>query len=161
VFLGYSNLHKGYKCLNVASGRVYISWDVVFDETIFPFSKLNPNSGAQLKSDVMLLHPTLVPFMSSENVIDNHINDSHTPTEDLVEITSVEVESAVDVGSACLPTPPHPRTRFLSPKILVMTLFVFGQSQENHKTFVRPQHRRSEKGYGCGISSHEKIKLGI
>jgi hypothetical protein len=88
VFLGYSNLHKGYKCLNVASGRVYISRDAVFDEIVFPFSKLNPNVGAQLMSDVMLLHPTLVPFMSSENTVDNHINNSHTPVEDLVEITN-------------------------------------------------------------------------
>ena len=37
VFLGYSSLHKGYKCLHVPSNRVYISRDVVFDENIFPF----------------------------------------------------------------------------------------------------------------------------
>jgi histone deacetylase 1/2 len=35
VFLGYSNLHKGFKCLDVTAGRVYISRDVVFDENIF------------------------------------------------------------------------------------------------------------------------------
>jgi hypothetical protein len=29
-------MHKGYKCLDVANGRVYISRDVVFDESIFP-----------------------------------------------------------------------------------------------------------------------------
>jgi histone deacetylase 1/2 len=32
VFLGYSHMHKGVKCLGVTSGRVYISRDVVFDE---------------------------------------------------------------------------------------------------------------------------------
>lgn len=42
VFLGYSPLHKGYKCLHVPSNRVYISRDVVFDETVFPFSTLTP-----------------------------------------------------------------------------------------------------------------------
>lgn len=40
VFLGYSSIHKGYKCLHVPSNRMYISRDVVFDETIFPFSNL-------------------------------------------------------------------------------------------------------------------------
>jgi histone deacetylase 1/2 len=30
VFLGYSSLHKGYKCLHVPTNRVYISRDVVF-----------------------------------------------------------------------------------------------------------------------------------
>jgi histone deacetylase 1/2 len=49
VFIGYSNMHKGVKCLDVTSGRVYISRDVVFDETVFPFSKLHPNAGSLLR----------------------------------------------------------------------------------------------------------------
>mgnify|MGYP006961257217 CR=1 FL=1 len=32
VFLGYSSMHKGYKCLHVSSIRVYISRDVIFAE---------------------------------------------------------------------------------------------------------------------------------
>ena len=50
VFIGYSNLHKGYKCLEIAIGRIYISRDVVFDETLFPFAKLHPNAGALLRA---------------------------------------------------------------------------------------------------------------
>ena len=38
VFLGYSSMHKGYKCLHIPSNRVYISRDVVFDESLFPFA---------------------------------------------------------------------------------------------------------------------------
>jgi hypothetical protein len=45
IFLGYSVLHKGFKCLDVASGRIYVSRDVIFDETVYPFSHLNPNDG--------------------------------------------------------------------------------------------------------------------
>jgi histone deacetylase 1/2 len=44
VFLGYSSLHKGYKCLNVPSNHVFISRDVIFDETVFPFSALLSSS---------------------------------------------------------------------------------------------------------------------
>ncbi|CAH9083274.1 unnamed protein product, partial [Cuscuta epithymum] len=39
VFIGYSTQHKGYKCLS-PSGRVYISKDVVFNESKFPYPTL-------------------------------------------------------------------------------------------------------------------------
>ena len=44
VFLGYSSLHKGHKCLHVPTNRVYISRDVVFDENVFPFSVMPQSS---------------------------------------------------------------------------------------------------------------------
>ncbi|WVZ64164.1 hypothetical protein U9M48_013727 [Paspalum notatum var. saurae] len=59
TFLGYSNLHKGFKYLDHSTGRVYISRDVVFDEEIFPFSKLHSNDGSRLRAENLLLPPTL------------------------------------------------------------------------------------------------------
>jgi histone deacetylase 1/2 len=56
VFLGYSPIHKGYKCLHVPSNRVYISRDVVFDETIFPFSN-SPSTESVSTSSNLLLSP--------------------------------------------------------------------------------------------------------
>jgi hypothetical protein len=58
-FLGYSNMHKGFKCLDVSTGQTYIFRDVVFDENIFPFAKLHPNAGAQLRYEILLLPPSL------------------------------------------------------------------------------------------------------
>ncbi|CAL2259750.1 unnamed protein product [Prunus armeniaca] len=50
VFLGYSSQHKGYRCLDPTTGRVYISRHVVFNETIFPYKQLQahlvPDAGS-------------------------------------------------------------------------------------------------------------------
>jgi histone deacetylase 1/2 len=52
AFLGYSNLHKGYNCLDISTGRIYIFRDIVFDETIFPFASLHSNAGARLRAEI-------------------------------------------------------------------------------------------------------------
>lgn len=65
---------------------VYISRDVIFDEHIFPFSKLHPNAGALLRSQILLLPENLAPSSSSSSsqhqvqVLDHLTNappDSH------------------------------------------------------------------------------------
>jgi hypothetical protein len=60
VFLGFSNFYKGFKCLDPASGRVYISRDVIFDETIIPFSELHPNVSRRLQDEISLLPNNLL-----------------------------------------------------------------------------------------------------
>ena len=39
IFLGYSAFHNGYRCLSLASGKLYISCDVIFQEHIYPFKE--------------------------------------------------------------------------------------------------------------------------
>jgi hypothetical protein len=58
--LGFSNFYKGFKCLDPASGRVYISRDVIFDETIIPFSELHPNVSRRLQDEISLLPNNLL-----------------------------------------------------------------------------------------------------
>jgi histone deacetylase 1/2 len=55
VFMGYSPRHKGVKCLDLSTGRIYISRDVVFYENVFPFTSLNPNAGPLLRKEILLL----------------------------------------------------------------------------------------------------------
>jgi hypothetical protein len=51
VFLGYSNIHKRFKCLDLSTNRVYISHDVIFDENVFTLTKLQPNVSPRLRGN--------------------------------------------------------------------------------------------------------------
>lgn len=50
VFIGYSPNHKGYKCLDSHTGRVYISRHVWFDEMVFPFKNAQVDGPPILRS---------------------------------------------------------------------------------------------------------------
>lgn len=41
VFLGYSLNHRGYRCLDPRTGRIYLSCHVVFEEGSYPFMDKN------------------------------------------------------------------------------------------------------------------------
>jgi hypothetical protein len=63
--------------LDISTGRVYISRDVVFDENVFPFSKLHSNAGARLRSEILLLPPSLLNSSVEEQTVDDHMfNDA-------------------------------------------------------------------------------------
>jgi histone deacetylase 1/2 len=59
AFLGYSNLHKGFKCLDISTGRVYISRDVVFDENVFLLQNFIPMLEQDLGLKSFFYHLTL------------------------------------------------------------------------------------------------------
>jgi hypothetical protein len=79
-------LHKGFKCLDISTGRVYISRDVVFDETVFPFADLYPNAGAVLRKEILLLPDHLQnPNQSGLDCTDSIITNQHTILDDGVQ----------------------------------------------------------------------------
>lgn len=60
VFIGYNSSHKGYKCFDRSTGRVYISRHVAFDETIFPFA----NQSLSKRQPPKITHlPTVLPTL--------------------------------------------------------------------------------------------------
>ena len=73
VFLGYSSSHKGYRCLSIATGKLYISHDVIFNENTFPYSlhtlsELTKSTTASGPLEPSLLTPVIIcPDLTYDN----------------------------------------------------------------------------------------------
>jgi hypothetical protein len=93
-------------------GRVYISRDAIFDESMFPFSSMHANGGAQLKAEIILLPPTLCNIHEGGDVegpnmpnVADVIDESHAGTSSVVEAAnSTSVHVVVPVQYATDPT---------------------------------------------------------
>jgi hypothetical protein len=80
VFLGYSNIHKGFKCLDLSTGHIYISRDVIFDENVFPFTKLKLNAGPRLREEI-LLPPSLINHSHGGEIVNDHMTSVSSATD--------------------------------------------------------------------------------
>lgn len=79
VFLGYSNSHKGYKCLH-PSGRLYIADTVHFNAHEFPYPSLFPSGNVPAPAATVSLPslPVLSPSSSSQIITSPHVSDPTT-----------------------------------------------------------------------------------
>ena len=83
TFLGYSFNHKGYLCLDSATGRVYTTPHVVFDEHKFPLATTSPS-----KNDIsdMVFPPAIITTsIPSPTCSSNH---SAPPSSTLPDIST-------------------------------------------------------------------------
>nr|CAN61640.1 hypothetical protein VITISV_021909 [Vitis vinifera] len=85
VFLGYSTLHKGFRCLDRKTHRVYVSRHVQFYEHTFPY---NGDSVQNLPSNIDYIH-----FSESQECVSSSSNVS----------TSDSLPSPSFSNSLCLP----------------------------------------------------------
>ncbi|XP_075646331.1 uncharacterized protein LOC142617361 [Castanea sativa] len=109
VFLGYPFNVKGYKVLNLHSRKISISRDVVFHESVFPFSQSSHSS---------LSPPLSVPFSNSTAPgLDSSYSplslpistnttllDAHHHTSSLADLPAIDSGSIL-IGSLPIPLP--------------------------------------------------------
>ena len=102
IFLGYSSHHKGYKCLHIPTGRIYISRDVVFDEFTFPFANktLSPTSLQPNTSNIVPLSITVpltslqVANTSSTSYLTSQTNNTNRSCSDHARISDASPTSS-------------------------------------------------------------------
>lgn len=109
VFIGYSPLHKGYKCLDPSSGRVYVSRHVLFNETHFPYKYLQVSSSTGL--DFTEFTQVLIP---SSSVSSPAQNSSPSPSSNMglrqasLQESIPAVDTTLTTVSHSIPIPSSP-----------------------------------------------------
>lgn len=88
-------MHKGFKCFDISTGRIYISRNVMFDEAVFPFANLHPNVGAQLRKEIIILPDSLCNPVDENCFASNVTNATNTPglSDDTQAENSAEANS--------------------------------------------------------------------
>lgn len=118
VFLGYSPLHHGYRCLDLSSDRLYIARHVRFDEASFPFAT-TPSPSPTLSSSppyTSSASPTVLPDHSPSDTPSTSSASPHVVTDILSPNNSstsppVVTDTPPSPPSATNPPPPPPPPR--------------------------------------------------
>lgn len=82
VLLGYSSHQKGYKLLDLKTLTIFVSRDVSFNETIFPFqhqNNLREQQSNYFAPVDQLIHPE-TPLMEAQDLEHSHSVDPHNGT---------------------------------------------------------------------------------
>ena len=117
LFLGYNSNHKGYICLSTI-GRTNISWHVIFNENLFPYS-LNPNpfksTNFSTNNQSSPTLPLTIIQTDRSDIVDTHSNDIYnSPTSSNVQ--GFDSPTFQGYGDSCFtPSPTHPSIPSPSP----------------------------------------------
>jgi hypothetical protein len=100
VFLRYNNKHKGFKCIDLSTGRTYISQDVIFDENVFTFSKLHPNAAPRVRAEISFLPSSL--FRAGGGLVCDQLTNASDATNSCEELHKTQAEAAnIGESSEC------------------------------------------------------------
>ncbi|GKA80648.1 ribonuclease H-like domain-containing protein [Tanacetum coccineum] len=78
IFLGYASNHRGYRCLDLHNNKIIISRHVTFDETVFPYGTIKPNTTPRYT--FLDDYPDIVTPQVLPTVPTNHLNNSNSTT---------------------------------------------------------------------------------
>ena len=70
MFVGYSDIHKGYKCFHPSSKKFFISRHVVFDESFFPYKTNRHHTISSPTQHVVSIFDSWLPHTNSSSCAD-------------------------------------------------------------------------------------------
>ena len=124
VFLGYSSSHLGYRCLDLESDRVYVSRNVRFHESVFPFKKFEQITTPPVPPTPPTYLPSLHPS-SCFQPIHSQIGRNHNPP---LPLATPPQPAPLPIVSADPASPSH--TAILAPCACLSNDYCAGTSSE-------------------------------
>jgi hypothetical protein len=105
AFLGYSTIHKGYYCLHIPSGRIYVSQHVTFDDHTFPFMDQINSAHAPISSTSQRTVLTILPPVPMSNISSNSSQtDAPNTTIGSTSGTNTDITHVAETNSSPLLT---------------------------------------------------------
>ncbi|KAJ9548514.1 hypothetical protein OSB04_021057 [Centaurea solstitialis] len=106
VFLGYSPLHHGYRCLDLPSDRIYIARHVRFDEASFPFA-ITPSPPHTLSSSSPYTSSAPPTELADHSPSDTPTTSSASPHVVTVILSPNNLSTSPPVVTNTTPSPPY------------------------------------------------------
>jgi hypothetical protein len=97
-FLRYSNMHKGFKCLDAVADHIYVSCDIIFDKIVFHFASMHSNACARYHFTVLL-----EPIGNSAIT-----NSDYASTMTLLHVVNLDVQVPTGSSSPSVPAASFP-----------------------------------------------------
>lgn len=109
VFLGYPSGQKGYKLLNLDTKKVFVSRDVQFHESIYPFSVNSSTSPSLFPISSPISEPSMtnIPTDSPPTIL---FPSNTSPVSPTSPFSHSPMPSVTDLTRSCLATPSSPHT---------------------------------------------------
>lgn len=119
VFLGYSFGVKGYKLLNLDNDDIFISWNVLFYESIFPFNDKQRDAPHVPDSSLIFLPSnTSLDLVIHENMPPHTSSPSPLDLTDSLSSHQAPLIISPDPPSSLMSTPVSPQPPTLCPSPL-------------------------------------------
>lgn len=122
VFIGYSPVHKGYKCLSLVSGKTYISSNVNFNEMCYPFAELSQISSPSPSPPFVFANSLVNPILPvpPREVSVTYENTNTSLCRSSLSRSHIQPTLSVSTPHLFSPSPllPHhtPESSFTSPR---------------------------------------------